>query len=1347
MTSTEFRSVVDRYLADGAGHEQTTPGAANALDIAVVGMSGRFPGSDDVTSFWESLAEGRTAVGELPGELLGENARGYRWGGVIDDRECFDPEFFGIDEREADSMNLHQRLLLEEAWHALEDTGIDPMSLSGSDTGMFVGSEPAGYLHESFTGASDALVAARLPYFLDWHGPTLVVNAACASSSVAIHLACQSLTSGECDIALAAGTNVGLSQEPLNLLADMGVLSPSGECRVFDNSANGTIFSEGVAVLVLKRRSDAEAAGDDIRGVIRATGINHDGASNGLTAPNGKAQERLIDTVYRRHGVDASRIGYVEAHGTGTTLGDPVEASALVRAFAKHPRNPAGCVMGSAKANIGHTGAAAGAIGLMKVLLSMRNNRFPGLPNFRTLNPMIKLEGSGISVDSIGRPWPETPGRPRMAAVNSMGHSGTNAHIVVEEYVARPESPTPASVPVAVPLSARDGDRLSALAARLADHLESATSEAGSGSDDGVRTLIADLLGTAPSEIRGEDTLEDHGAEPHQLAQLAVLLSRQAGREVTVDTLYEAPSVDALIAELAPVSEKARPTSTWEPPTLADVAFTLQFGRTALPERAVVIADSTHDLVGELRLLASGGAGGRTVRGRARNSGDTPPSGTLPDLAAAWCAGAAIDWPVTGGRRVSLPGYPFTRTRYGRDRMAPRRSAAEGPPGAGSARPEPLSVALAAPDVPAAADAVAEPEAVTDAGPDPVRAPESTQEPARATVPPSPRAGSPSALREDVARWLTSVVADQVGIDPAAIDRWERFDAFGVDSVVRTRVNQRLAEAFPAASRTLLFEFTTIDEVVELLSTDFPAECRSLHGADVRVTEDEPASDVVTASGGGDVVGWLSDVVADELGRSVGSVDPWSPWDGFGVDSVVRTRVNHRIGEVFPEASRTLLFEFSCVGEVAQSLAADFPDESARLTAAIPAVSGTGTSSPAQEPATVVSASDVVTASGGGDVVGWLSDVVADELGRSVGSVDPWSPWDGFGVDSVVRTRVNHRIGEVFPEASRTLLFEFSCVGEVAQSLAADFPDESARLKGGPVGNGTASAVAATPVPDWPVAPTWIAPFPTRETGFSASRVLVDPEADPDDTELVRERQAELLDVLLAGTDLDSTGGLIDLHGVRGAAGLRLAGRHPGLKVHVRAGDPEQADIARSAAKEHGLDGRVSVEHHDPATVTGFHEVALGVEGSHYVSDKAAYLTGIAAVLPEGGRLLLAEFLAVGSEVSDRRTGIVLSTREDWLDHLADAGFVLDEVVDASAEAGHFLADFDVDQHTAALADRERYRWRFHTDLAVPLERGAAAYLLLRLRKSTTTDAAGRRSGNRRRLATATPYSQAVTHR
>lgn len=317
-------------------------------------------------------------------------------------------------------MNPHQRLILQEGWKALEDAGCSPQRLFGSQTGVFIGAEPTGYLGGSFLGYSDAVIASRLSYALNLKGPALVVNTGCSSSGVAIHLACESLRKRETDLALAGGVSACMNQDVQISLDDIDMLSPSGRCRTFDRAADGTVVSEAVAVVVLKRLDDALRDGDPIYGVISATGINQDGASNGITAPNGAAQEELIASVYRRFGIDPERIGYVEAHGTGTPLGDPVEANALVRAFRRFTSRSGYCAVGSAKSHVGHTAAAAGITGLIKVLLSMQHGRIPRLLHFRELNPLIEFAASPFHVSAEERDWPALDG-PRLAALNSFG--------------------------------------------------------------------------------------------------------------------------------------------------------------------------------------------------------------------------------------------------------------------------------------------------------------------------------------------------------------------------------------------------------------------------------------------------------------------------------------------------------------------------------------------------------------------------------------------------------------------------------------------------------------------------------------------------------------------------------------------------------------------------------------------------------------------------------------------------------------------------------------------------------------------------------------------------------------
>ncbi|MEX2631036.1 MAG: SDR family NAD(P)-dependent oxidoreductase [Tistlia sp.] len=591
----------------GRGAPEPTATDPDEAGIAVIGLSGQFPGAADAERFWRNMVEGVDAVSELPAHYLDpgryspdrQPGKSYcRWGGVLEGRDCFDPLFFSLSPREAESMNPHQRLILEESWKALEDAGYAPRSLSQSRTGVFVGCEPSGYVHETFTGASDAIVASRLSYFLDLKGPAFVVNTGCSSSGVALHLACESLRTGECDLALAGGAFAVMGETILVGLSQTEMLSRSGRCRSFDAEADGMAMSEGVGMVALKRLDRALADGDAVYGVIRASGINQDGASNGITAPSGLAQQQLIAEVYRRFGVDPERIGYVETHGTGTRLGDPVEANALVAAFRQFTDKAGYCAIGSAKSHIGHTSANAGVTGLISVLLSLKHRRLPALLHFERLNPLIDFEGSPFYPNTRLADWRSPDGRPLMAALNSFGHSGTNVHLVIEEFVdPRPLAAAPEALPELILVSARDEERLEEALRRLRDFLEG-----------------------------------------------------EAGAEAS----------------------------------LADVAYTLQTGREALEQRVALVARDREDLLCALAALLEGQPAAGAVwrgqvepkRGRGQRSsvaGAEEIEGwlagrSLESLAAAWVAGAPVDWTrlcrPAAPRRLHLPTYPFARERY-----------------------------------------------------------------------------------------------------------------------------------------------------------------------------------------------------------------------------------------------------------------------------------------------------------------------------------------------------------------------------------------------------------------------------------------------------------------------------------------------------------------------------------------------------------------------------------------------------------------------------------------------------------------------------------------------------------
>ncbi|MFH9266918.1 SDR family NAD(P)-dependent oxidoreductase [Streptomyces sp. NPDC017546] len=453
--------------------------------IAVVGMSGRFAGSDTLDELWTHLANGDDLITEatrwdLPTTGADGSARCTR-GGFLDGIDRFDPLFFGISGVEAAVMDPQQRLLLEEAWKALEDAGHAGRQLSGSRCGVYVGCWNGDY-HElvgengpahAFWGNMASLIPARVSYVLNLKGPALAVDTACSSSLIAIDLACRGLRSGETDMALAGGVFVQTTPRLYELAGRAGMLSPTGRCHTFDHRADGFVPGEGVGVLVLKRLDDAIADGDHIHGVIRATGSNHDGATNGITAPSSVSQEALLRDVHAAGGINAGSIQLLEAHGTGTPLGDPIEFSALSRVFRAGPERTGYCALGSVKSNLGHTQFAAGVAGVFKILLAMRHRRIPASLHFEKANGAIDLDTSPFYLSTRDHRWePPSDGGPRRGAVSSFGASGTNAHLVVEEApdTTRTGSRTPEPMRLVV-LSAHSREQLAQQVSRLAERI------------------------------------------------------------------------------------------------------------------------------------------------------------------------------------------------------------------------------------------------------------------------------------------------------------------------------------------------------------------------------------------------------------------------------------------------------------------------------------------------------------------------------------------------------------------------------------------------------------------------------------------------------------------------------------------------------------------------------------------------------------------------------------------------------------------------------------------------------------------------------------------------------------
>ncbi|MGJ3251819.1 MAG: aminotransferase class I/II-fold pyridoxal phosphate-dependent enzyme [Elainellaceae cyanobacterium] len=420
--------------------------------IAIVGIGCRYPGADNPDAFWQLIQTGVDAITEVPPSRWDVDAvydpdpttpdkANTRWGGFLDQIDQFDPQFFGIAPREVSTMDPQQRLLLEVAWEALEDAGHIPETLKGSKTGVFIGIGTHDYsimlwqqpVNDPYatTGTGNCIAANRLSYLFDFKGPSLAVDTACSSSLVAVHLACQSLWTGESSMALAGGVNILLLPTITTGFSKGGFMSAQGRCKSFDASANGYVRSEGAGIVVLKPLSHALEGGDPIYAVIRGTAVNQDGFSNGMAAPNPDAQAAVLREAYQRAGISPGQVQYVEAHGTGTKIGDPVEAQALGAVLSGDRQPGDDCAIGSVKTNIGHSETAAGVAGLIKAALALKHRQIPPSLHFQTPNPHIDFASLGLRVQTTLEPW-ITNGAPALAGVNSFGFGGTNAHVVLE---------------------------------------------------------------------------------------------------------------------------------------------------------------------------------------------------------------------------------------------------------------------------------------------------------------------------------------------------------------------------------------------------------------------------------------------------------------------------------------------------------------------------------------------------------------------------------------------------------------------------------------------------------------------------------------------------------------------------------------------------------------------------------------------------------------------------------------------------------------------------------------------------------------------------------------------------
>ncbi len=648
----DYPNAVDlaRHLASELGEPDTVSAAPQPVlrrppsddAIAVVGVGLRLPGADDVSEFWRRLEAGENAVtdGRQDGGrwngVAGDPAAddpATRHGAFIERIDRFDSRFFRISPIEAKGMDPKQRMLLETAWHALEDAGIDPDRLRGSRTGVYMGVGGSEYrrlvtakgMDDSYAGTSGSIAVGRIAFALGLEGPAVPVDLACTSSLVAVHQALAGLQRGEADLALAGGVNAVLAPAVMRFLAETGLLSTTGQCWAFDASADGYVRGEGCGVVVLKRLGDAEADGDRIWGVVRGSAVNQNGAGLGLTLPNGPAQERAMEDALAQSSVEPADVDYVEAHGPGTQIGDAVEINATANVYGRGRAEDRPLLIGSVKTNIGHLEAAGGVAGLIKVLLAMQRQSIPTHLNFRDPNPDIDWERLPVLVTSERTAWPETAGRPPLAAVNSFGFSGSNAHLVVEGYGGGDDGS-----------SGVDGTRWPAGAPTpVATSVPEDTADSPSGDGSGARgTRLLPLSGKtdrALRELAGRylGWLDDHA-----------------------DRLAGPDQGDSM---------------------LADMAWTASIGRSHMERRAAVVFCDVGSLREQLTSLAGRDEmeqGGVPRAERSSDGGSEPDDYRLlvEDVAARYEAGQAVPFErlFTGEarRRISLPGYPFQRRSH-----------------------------------------------------------------------------------------------------------------------------------------------------------------------------------------------------------------------------------------------------------------------------------------------------------------------------------------------------------------------------------------------------------------------------------------------------------------------------------------------------------------------------------------------------------------------------------------------------------------------------------------------------------------------------------------------------------
>ncbi|MED1797208.1 SDR family NAD(P)-dependent oxidoreductase [Brevibacillus porteri] len=708
--------------------------AANANEeIAIIGMAGRYPEAKNLHEFWINLKEGKDCIKEVPksrwdwqqfGELKSPSGKQMsKWGGFIEDHDCFDSPFFRISPREAETMDPQERLFLETCWEAMEDAGYTPKTIvppRGSSNrrqvGVFVGVMHKDY---SLIGAEAmsrgemfplslnyAPIANRVSYFCNFHGPSMAIDTVCSSSLTAVHLALESIKRGECEVALAGGVNLSLHPGKYLSYGMMDMHASDGYCHTFGKDGDGYVSGEGVGTVVLKPLRQAIEDGDHIYAVVKGSSVNHVGSVSGPSVPSPVAQAEVITACLEKSGVDARTIRYVEAHGTGTSLGDPIEIQGLVKAFRQYTEDQQFCAIGSVKSNIGHAESAAGISGLQKAVLQLHHKTLVASLHAKEVNPFIDFAQSPFYVQQRTEEWKSESMKngqevtvPRRSGVSSFGASGSNAHIILEEYIPAETKPKARSIghknhSVMIPLSAKNKERLQAYAQKVAEFLKGASSDnhpqlrteekrnqLQEMLEKKLRGILSSIIHVGENSIEMEQEWHEYGVDLVQITQLTQKLQEELHIQLDIKEFDQSSSIASVIASLL---DNHRDDIEGEGQSFADpaaqidlenVAYTLQVGREGMRERVAFVVEDIPELIGKLEAYSRGEntidtcwEGSLKPNNESSGFQSWIAEGNIRKMAECWVTGYEVDWEQlylnNKPRRVPLPTYPFAKNRY-----------------------------------------------------------------------------------------------------------------------------------------------------------------------------------------------------------------------------------------------------------------------------------------------------------------------------------------------------------------------------------------------------------------------------------------------------------------------------------------------------------------------------------------------------------------------------------------------------------------------------------------------------------------------------------------------------------